>query len=214
MTFPPAADRSPRRPEGSALAVLATARSLRRRLRDGAFDVRLSHRIPVVLVHGLPGGPSDFDVFRQRLESRGIRNVEAFTYRSTVDVPRLAHRLADLLEAVGRAAGSPHVDVIGHSFGGTIARHLAGSRRAALIRRLVTLGAPCSTRRMPPDELAIFGGADLLVPVPSPLVGRIRVVAECGHLGLLSHPAAVAAAVRHLLAPAVVTTSGVRSSAA
>ena len=72
------------------------------------------------------------------------------------------------------------------------------------MRRLVTLGSPHYTNRIPLQELAIFAANDLLVTVPDPVYGphgRIRVVPECGHLGLLYHPTVLREVARYLTRP-------------
>src|SRR4029453_3351686 len=93
------------------------------------------------------------------------------------------------------ATGSAHVDVVGHSLGGLVARYLTELPAGNLIRRLVTLGAPYFTTSIAPQELAIFAAHDALIPPPLPaygaLRGRSRVVPDCGSLGLLYHPHAL-----------------------
>jgi pimeloyl-ACP methyl ester carboxylesterase len=83
------------------------------------------------------------------------------------------------------------VDVVGHSLGGLLARYVVETDGERLVRRLVTLAAPYTWHRNPPQELAIFASDDLIVPAP-PRAGtgrqRTLVVPDCGHLGLLCHP--------------------------
>ena len=201
--------------ELSALA--ATVASLPTRLLPGeaGFDACAPHPTPVVLVHGFLGDASNFFVFRRRLAAHGIRNVATFSYRPGIDMPRLALRLAGTLEDARRAAGTRDVDVIGHSLGGTVARYLAETDGGQLVRRLVTLGAPSFTSWTAAHELAIFGAADPLVPPPATAGphGRVRVVAGCGHIGLLYHPVASAAAACHLRRPLVRASAGSRAVA-
>src|SRR5262249_43958684 len=109
---------------------------------------------------------------------------------------RLAPRLAGRMEEVCRDTGAPRVDVVGHSLGGLVARHLVELGDGSRIRRLVTLGSPYYSERRPARELAIFATYDPLVPPPA--AGRGRVVEDCGHLSLLGHPAVLHAVARFL----------------
>jgi pimeloyl-ACP methyl ester carboxylesterase len=198
-----------------AFAMTAASLPIRALLQETSLDACAPHATPVVLVHGILGSPTNFLLFRWHLRSRGIRNVATFSYRPGIDVPELARRLADRVDTVRRAAGVEQVDLIGHSLGGVIARYLAETQSPRRVRRLVTLGAPRFTNRMAPQELAIFGAADPLVSSPDARhgrSGRIRVVADCGHMGLLYHPVALAAAARHLRYPAAARAPGARSA--
>jgi hypothetical protein len=78
---------------------------------------------------------------------------------------------------------------------------------ADVVRRLVTLGTPYLAYTNPSQELAVFAADDPLVPPPTDCTRRrMAVVDGCGHLGLLTHPRALAAVVRHLTrSPAVVS---------
>jgi pimeloyl-ACP methyl ester carboxylesterase len=65
------------------------------------------------------------------------------------------------------------------------------------VRRLVTLGSPYFGSPLPRNELAVFGDHDPIVPRPHPAYGphaphlhrggRVVVVPDCGHWGLLVH---------------------------
>jgi len=90
------------------------------------------------------------------------------------------------------------VDVVGHSLGGLVARHLVELGDGRRIRRLVTLGSPYYSERRPARELAIFATYDPLVPPPADGRGRVVVVEDCGHLNLLQHPAVLHAVARFL----------------
>src|SRR5262249_14102204 len=111
---------------------------------------------------------------------------------------RLAPRLAGRMEEVCRVPAAPRVDVVGHSLGGLVARHLVELGDGSRIRRLVTLGSPYYSERRPARELAIFATYDPLVPPPAAGRGRVVVVEDCGHLSLLGHPAVLHALARFL----------------
>lgn len=178
--------------EVTALGAAALSMPLRLLLRHDRFDPGAPHQTPVVLAHGFCGDPTNFLVLRNYLAARGVGNIASFAYPPRFDYQRLAPRLARMIESVCRATGAPHVDVVGHSLGGLIARYLIDMSEGGLVRRLVTLGAPYFGCRIPPQELAIFAAYDPFIPKPHPVYGphgRVRMVEDCGHWGLLYHPA-------------------------
>ena len=154
-------------------------------------DPSAPHPTPVVLVHGLLGHPGQFRVLRRFLVGRGFHDFATFSYPPRVDHQELARGLGRAIEAVCEATGEAEVDVVGHSLGGLMARHVLERGEGGRIRRLVTLGAPTLTDTLPERECAIFGADDPLVPLPRRLRGRSATVRGCGHLGLLSRPAAL-----------------------
>src|SRR5262245_43069741 len=174
--------------ELAALGTVALSMPLRLVASGEHFDPAAPHPTPVVFVHGLLGDPTNFLVLRRFLSARGVRNVASFSYAPRLDYQRLAPRLHHLIERVCRATASPRVDVVGHSLGGLLGRYLVETGDGGLVRRLVTLGAPYFTDRRPSRELAIYATHDPLVPAPDPH-DRVVVVPDCGHLGLLYHPA-------------------------
>jgi len=192
---------------GSELAALGTAAlaaPLRWLVVDPEFDATARHPTPVVFVHGFLGDPTNFLALRTHLGARGVRNCASFSYRPRLDYQRLAGELGRMIDGVCRATGCRQVDVVGHSLGGLIARYLTESTGRPLVRRLVTLGAPYYAGDLPKQELAIFGAHDPLIAAPDPVLGphgRVRVVPDAGHLGLLYHPAVLRAVVRHLTEP-------------
>ena len=199
------------RGELSALVTAAASTPWTFFLRDETFDPTAPHPTPLVLIHGLFGSASNFLSMRRVLAARGISNVYHFSYLPGIDVSRVAHRLGATIEAICAATRSTHVDVVGHSLGGLVARYLTELPAGRLVRRLVTLGAPHLTTRIAPQELAIFAADDALIPPPHPdhgvLPGRIRVVPDCGHLGLLYHRDVLGHVARHLARPARLTTA-------
>src|SRR6266481_1323704 len=168
---------------------------------SAGFDAKAPHPTPVVLVHGFLGNPGHFRFLRRFLVARGFHNFATFSYAPRVDHHELAHRLGRAIEAVCEATGRAEVDVVGHSLGGLVARHLL--ERGAPVHRLVTLGAPYLTDSLPERESAIFGAADVVVPPPPHrLRGRSAIVTRCGHLGLLYQPAALGLVAAFLGEPA------------
>jgi pimeloyl-ACP methyl ester carboxylesterase len=188
----------------------------RARHRPRTFDTNVPHPTPIVFVHGFLGDRSNFRALEDALAARGQTNVAYFEYLPRLDWPRLATRLGRAVDAVRAASGARRVDVVGHSLGGLVARYLVDMRPDAPIRRLVTLGAPYFGSPMPPNELAVFGSHDPIVPVPHPEYGphaphlgpggRAVVVPECGHWGLLVHDHALREVTRFLVSPDLALT--------
>jgi pimeloyl-ACP methyl ester carboxylesterase len=170
-----------------------------RSLVHDTLDAPGTHPVPVVLVHGLLGDPTNFAGLRRHLARHGIRRFSSFAYAPRLDYPRLARALHERIDAVRHETGSRQVDVIAHSLGGLVARYLVQTSGAAVVRRLVTLGTPYLAHANPPQELAVFAADDAIVPPPADRTRRrMTVVDACGHLGLLTHPRVLAAVVRHL----------------
>jgi pimeloyl-ACP methyl ester carboxylesterase len=177
----------------------------------GRFDPNVPHPTPVVFVHGLFGDRTNFRGLRSDLAGRGVANVAFFEYAPRLDWPRLATRLGRMLDGLRREAGVRAVDVVGHSLGGLVARYLVDMRGDAPVRRLVTLGAPYFGSPLPSNELAVFGHHDPIVPVPHPAYGphaphmhpggRVVVVDDCGHWGLLAHRSVAREVTRFLTSP-------------
>jgi Palmitoyl protein thioesterase len=197
--------------ELSALGTLAASMPLGLLVRDG-FDPTAPHPTPVVLLHGLGGARSNFLVLRSFLASRGVRSFASFSYPPRIDYQRLVPRLARRIEEVCRDTGAPRVDVVGHSLGGLVARHLVELGDGSRVRRLVTLGSPYYSERRPARELAIFATHDPLVPPPADGRGRVVVVEDCGHLNLPQHPAVLHAVARFLRMTVASGASDVRAA--
>jgi len=184
--------------ELSALGSLALSLPLGRLLPRERFDPAAPHPTPVVLVHGFLGDPSNFLVLRSFLSSHGVRSFVSFSYPPRLDYQRLAPRLGQMITRVCRETGSPRVDVVGHSLGGLVARHLVEMGNGSRVGRLVTLGSPYFSERRPSRELAILGAHDPLVPAPAVPRGRVVVIEDCGHWNLLYHPTMLGAVARFL----------------
>lgn len=191
--------------ELKAVAVTAFALPLRPLLSSDAYDPAAPHPIPVVLVHGLCGDPTNFLALKRTLGSAGIRNFATFAYRPQFAYQRLVAGLTATIEKVCRETGATQVDVVAHSLGGLIGRGVAQSAAGARIRRLVTLGSPYFSAELAPQELAIFGASDPLIPVPDANGPRTSVVVapDCGHVGLLYDSRVASAVVSYLCAPAM-----------
>lgn len=160
--------------------------------------------VPVVFVHGLLGGRANFRTLREHLTARGFSDFTTFSYAPRVDFQRLAPRLGEHIAAVRRETGAEQVDVVGHSLGGLVARLLIDMYGSREVRRLVTLAAPYYGERFPARERAIFASDDVLVAPPAltaAMRAHVTVVPDCGHVGILSHPAALDRVARHLRAP-------------
>ena len=185
--------------EVSALGAAALCMPLRFVIERDSFDPSSPHPTPVVLVHGFLGDPTNFLLLRRYLAARGMRNFATFSYPPRFDYQRLAPRLGDLIDTICAVTGAPEVDVVGHSLGGLIARYLVEMPRTTRVRRLVTLGAPYFATPLPPHELAVYAAGDPFIPPPHPIYGphggprgtggRVVTVPDCGHWGLLYHPA-------------------------
>jgi pimeloyl-ACP methyl ester carboxylesterase len=203
-----------RRMIGREVAALATAVAslpLRWLVNGEHLDRVAPDETPVVFVHGLLGDPTNFIVLRRALG--GGRSFTSFAYTPGFDYERKGTALRQLIENTLQATGARQVDIVGHSLGGLVVRHLVATGGGHLVRRFVTLGAPYYPRAMSLNELAIYGSDDLLV-APDPRYaggGRVRVVPECGHIGLLYDASVVEQVAAFLAQPSVAVEPGVSS---
>jgi pimeloyl-ACP methyl ester carboxylesterase len=195
--------------EVSALSAAALSMPLRLVLRHEWFQADVPHPTPVVLVHGFLGDPTNFLLLRSYLSARGMHNFASFCYAPRLDYQRLARRLGQAIDVVRREMGAQQVDVVGHSLGGLIARYLIEMEGDDRIRRLVTIGSPYFANPLWPHEMSIFGASDPFIAAPHPVYGphaahvrnggRVLVIPECGHWGLLYHPTVLHETVTFLL---------------
>ncbi|MDQ0811691.1 hypothetical protein QFZ63_003405 [Streptomyces sp. B3I7] len=107
---------------------------------------------PVVLLHGFVDNRSAFVLLRRALARSGHRRIESLNHSPlTCDIRVAAELLGRHVEDLLARTGQGHVDVVGHSLGGLIARYyvqrLGGDLR---VRTLVTLGTPHSGTRVAP----------------------------------------------------------------
>lgn len=99
---------------------------------------------PLVVLPGLADNTSIFADLKRALDECGAGPVVSFSYSSLVgDVRTAAARLAEQIEQLCAVAGTPTVDIVGHSLGGIIARYyvqrLGGHTR---VETLVTIATP------------------------------------------------------------------------
>ncbi|MFE9772506.1 esterase/lipase family protein [Streptomyces sp. NPDC005931] len=119
---------------------------------DGAAELPVEAKPPVVLLHGFIDNRSVFVLLRRSLAQHGRTRIESLNYSPlTCDIRIAAELLGRHIEEVCERTGSRQVDVVGHSLGGLIARYyvqrLGGDTR---VRTLVTLGTPHAGTRVAP----------------------------------------------------------------
>jgi triacylglycerol lipase len=99
---------------------------------------------PIVLVHGYFHNHSAFLMMRRSLRRAGFQYVHSMNYNPlTADVPTLAERLGEEVERVRDATGAEHVQIVGHSMGGMVARtyvQMFGGEDT--VDTVITLGTP------------------------------------------------------------------------
>ena len=148
---------------------------------------------PVILAHGLGGNRANFFAFAAYLRMTGFSNVRFFEYSrlQSQSVAESAKRLGMLVEEVAPGGG---VHLIGHSLGGTIARRFTAMAPVGTVRSLITIGSPYAFSQSSPQEIAIFGDEDPIVPPPpTEMMGeqmfkQMVVLEDTGHLAILYHP--------------------------
>ena len=93
----------------------------------------------VVLLHGFLASGGVFRPMRARLEAEGFR-VASFSYAPGRTIRSVAHQLKEMVDLIPRRA---RVHVVGHSFGGVVARdyvqNLGGHER---VTQTVSLASP------------------------------------------------------------------------
>lgn len=122
----------------------------------------------VILIHDLGLNAGAFALLRYRLRRDGWRTVICLRHPSTLtDTAAIASRLEEVVEAIG-ATRARHIALIGHGFGGLVARFYAARYEAPLVRRIVTLGTAHKGSIVPRGR-----AADLLRP-DGPLLTELR----------------------------------------
>ena len=150
-------------------------------------------RDPVILAHGLGGSRANFLAFAAYLRMTGFLNISFFEYSrlQSQSVAESAKRLGMLAEEVAPSGG---VHLIGHSLGGTISRRFTAMAPKGTVRSLITIGSPYSFSQVSPQEIAIFGDEDPIVPPPPTemmtehMFKQMVVLDDAGHLAILYHP--------------------------
>jgi pimeloyl-ACP methyl ester carboxylesterase len=98
---------------------------------------------PVVLVHGFGHNAGAWSKLATRLAAAGFSEISTVTYGIDDDVPTIAGRIAEEVDAVTTTRAVDRAHVVGHSLGGVAIRYwydvMGGDRRADAV---VTLGAP------------------------------------------------------------------------
>jgi pimeloyl-ACP methyl ester carboxylesterase len=151
-------------------------------------------RDAVILIHGHGGDPTNLLAMSLLLRLAGFDNIGFFTYPARQLVEISASRVAEMAVQADRGGG---VHYIGHSLGGTIARMAVARSEKGRTRSLVTLGAPWWATQRSPDEVAIFGSDDPIVPPPrgqsfrDGMFKRLIVLRNTGHLAVLHHDKAI-----------------------
>jgi hypothetical protein len=146
---------------------------------------------PVILTHGFGGARSNLFALSTYLRLAGFDNVTHFEYPRWQSIADSAAQLGAIVREKDAGDG---VHLIGHSFGGSIARRYATNAPRGAVRSLITLGAPYSYGQWSPHEVAFFGDDDPIVPAPVEALlnreafGRIVVLKNVGHLALVFHP--------------------------
>jgi len=150
-------------------------------------------RDPVILVHGLGGNRANWFAFAAYIRMTGFLNVHFFEYTraQSQSVAESAKRLGIMVEELAPSGG---VHLIGHSLGGTISRRFASMASQHTVRSLITIGSPYSFSQSSPNEVAIFGDEDPIVPppptemMPDDMFKQMVVLEDTGHLAILYHP--------------------------
>jgi pimeloyl-ACP methyl ester carboxylesterase len=147
---------------------------------------------PVILAHGLGGSRANLLALATYLRMAGFANITYFEYPRWQPIADSAEELGAMVREIAGEHGGVHL--IGHSLGGTIARRYAMDAPRGAVRSLLTLGSPYSYTQWSPDEIAVFGDEDPIVPAPlehlanRTAFGRTVVLESTGHLALLYHP--------------------------
>lgn len=140
---------------------------------------------PIILIHGYAMNRANFLVLAYRLREAGLGPVYGFEYWTLGRVAAGARKLGWFVDEVREATGATHVDLVGHSMGGVVARYyvsLAGGDR--YVHRLITLGSPHAGTDLgnlgighPARELVTGSSlAKRLVHLPAPLHAKLTTI--------------------------------------
>jgi pimeloyl-ACP methyl ester carboxylesterase len=176
--------------EMAAAGLLLASYPLDMFTRESEWLFALCGGEPVVFTHGLGGSRANFLAFSAYMRMAGFPNIAFFEYPRMRTVGEAAEQLGARVREVAPAGG---VHLVGHSLGGTISRRYAAAA-GATVRSLVTIASPYSYSYTSPNEIAIFGEEDLIVPPPEPervhpgMFKRMVLLRHTGHLAALYHP--------------------------
>jgi triacylglycerol lipase len=121
-----------------------------RALDSTLLPARVPDEVPVLLVHGYKGGPSQLEAISDQLERDGRRVVPVVLPQHGTGDLRFA---AFAIGIVARDLGAPRIDVVGFSLGGLVARSwLLMNDPNVEIRHLVMLATPNSGIGLPEDS--------------------------------------------------------------
>jgi pimeloyl-ACP methyl ester carboxylesterase len=150
---------------GAMLAVVTAAVLLVVPAATGAAKAQKPKLNPVIFVHGFVGSGAQFESQQMRLTSNGYpqRLISVLEYDSTFGLATREQVFARLDARITRAtrrAGSPKVDVLGHSLGTSMMQeYLATPERAARVANYVNIDGRTATA--PPGgvrTLALWAG--------------------------------------------------------
>lgn len=174
-----------------------------------AGDRGLLHRnleaatTPILSVHGIVDNHTIFSSLERALRKEGFHRLASFDYGLlTSDVRSAAGRLAEAVEGLVTADGTDHIQIVGHSLGGLVARYYVQRMGGdAVVDTLVTLGTP--HRGTTVAGLAQHRPIDRLLPLIaqlSPGSELIRELAEPAP-GCRTRFLCVASDIDHLIRP-------------
>lgn len=136
--------------------------------------IQLNRAAPVaILVHGFLGAPSRMRPLAQELAFRGVQTI-CFSYDDRDSLMHSSGQLTRAIEALAAELTSPQITVIGHSYGGLIARKaLVAERPDPLVANqarvhLVTVSTPFAGTSLarwcayPPARILSLGLGDLV----------------------------------------------------
>ncbi len=99
---------------------------------------------PVLLVHGYGGAKTQWFALQRGLRAAGSGCVRTFEYEARgTDIPTVARRLCDQVEALRAETGAARVHLVGHSLGGVVIRYAVTALGLdAVVGAAVTIASP------------------------------------------------------------------------
>lgn len=118
---------------------------------------------PVILLHGLFDNRASWFWFKRQLNRQGIDNIVTLNLSSWHSEEVLTELLAKRVDELRHRLGVNKVDLVGHSFGGIIARNYIQLRGGAdKVDRVVCLGSPHFGSKLATFSVSPLG--KLLIP--------------------------------------------------